>query len=334
MTLSAYALVPGGQYTFRLSCVSSSGVTAFAAVTVDVYPAPTPGYFSVSPLSGTFFGTTFTYTASYWTTVPSAYPLSYTFGFVDSLGNNVNINAMSASTSLSTYLPPGEISGDYMLTCYCVVSDVHHTTTLATATVRVTPSSSSTSLVNSIIENLFSSATESQDVSGLIATTALTSQYLNAVNCTGAPSCSLLNRQRCALRDHTCGDCYAGYAGAVGAKNDLCYSLSDRKMLLPDGTSCNRNSQCLSGICVNSSCSTAYKSCPNECSSNGSCQVIKSSTRKQYDGRCSVGDPTCEVVCVCFSGFSGSFCQYDKGTFSKRLKLRSSALAAFSNTSA
>jgi hypothetical protein len=98
---------------------------------------------------------------------------------------------------------------------------------------------------------------------------------INVQNCSSAPNCTALNRQPCLSLPNTCGTCFSGYTGVVGASNTQCTNtnLTSRATI---GEFCEIDSDCLYQECNAGICTAPLLQCPtnlvgSDCSGQGVC---------------------------------------------------------------
>ena len=336
LVIPANSLTPGGQYVLTLTCtLDAQPSTGFASVTVNVNPNPTPGFFSVTPSTGTFLSTVFRFSTTFWTTAASSYPLSYAFGFVDDSGNSVALQGASASQSYAGYLPAGSVASAYSVLATTWIYDIYGSKSVSSVEVVVTEAAISLNSLQSSFESLFGESSSAGTSSAFQTAATLVSNYLNTVNCTGASAlkCLSLNRQNCALRDHTCGPCLEGYAGMAGDDNSYCLSTGDLTSRKQVGSSCASNSDCTLSYCHEGYCAVPLKQCINNCSSNGTCVYLNVATKQEIAGECKLTDPSCKAKCDCNYGYAGSSCQYTTNEFEVFKSLRKKSLNALANSS-
>jgi len=161
----------------------------------------------------------------------------------------------------------------------------------------------------------------------------MASSLLNAVNCTGAPNCTALNRISCSGTSHTCGACKSSrYIGDTGDRNTLCidslaYTASSKG---PKGTlSCWLGRPCpsLQYCGTDSVCHSTPKSCSLDCSgpSQGSCQFFNVYSGKSVSS-CVSDDLTCDAKCVCVTGFNGDTCSLSNVDLAVKKTLRDASM--------
>ena len=99
-------------------------------------------------------------------------------------------------------------------------------------------------------------------------------------------------RLPCTVTANTCGACYDGYISPLSIGNDICISLSSRRL----------------------STTLIEKTCTDNCNGRGSCAFINVNTGSKLSSSdtCSVLDPTCAATCICKEGYDGQLCSYTK----------------------
>ena len=314
------SLSPHHQYSFTFRCGQLT-----AAITVVTNSPPANGFFHVLPKAGYQITTLYNFSAGSW--IDKDLPLLYQFSYLDGVSGAVMVVRDEALTpNASSFLPVGLSARGYEVNCSVFVFDALSASTTQTSAVYVfqTPQSALNSFISS---HLNSTST---------GTINLITTVLNKVNCSGVRDCDHLNRLDCSTVDFTCGPCKTGYIGQSGADNSMCLSSSSF-ISSPPTTSkvCHLDSDCppFQSCNVSShSCFLPSKSCPNSCSSQGSCQFVNINNRIQV-GSCKISAVDCEAVCVCNKGFSGSSCSLTTQQLAEKQQQRAQLLASFSSTS-
>ena len=67
-----------------------------------------------------------------------------------------------------------------------------------------------------------SSVSNGDSASTVLQSGVMMSEALTKVDCSGAPSCSSLNRHSCSTIENTCGECVENYIGVAGDANMAC----------------------------------------------------------------------------------------------------------------
>lgn len=327
LVLPGSALPMRETLSFSLSCGQS-----VAAVTVTTNGPPQPGKFAVSPVSGgVALTTSFQFTASFWT--DANLPISYQFGFLSpSSGVTMTLQARSEQSSSSSYLPSGSTSVQFMITATVQVFDVLNAVTTATSAVEVGPHVESSAALDSILKEQLSAC--EGNVDALKGAISLSSEAINSVSCDNAPVCTALNRMNCGKVRDTCGSCLVGYIGESGDHNSLCLSVEELSGTASTaGTTCTRTEQC-SGweFCSEDTnlCTILQKICDADCAAHGVCTLVNINS-KAVVGDCRQNDPTCEAVCKCMDGYSGTSCSIDSDTMYQKQIMRSALISSLRN---
>jgi hypothetical protein len=322
LVIGANELPTGITITFTLSCsYSSVGSSSLAssAVTITTNVPPVPGKFAVSPSSGTELQTVFTLSSGSFTS--DNLPLSYQFGYYQSVGSSGNtVQLIIQSPSMITYatsmLPGGSSSSSYALTCVGTVIDTLSANTTLTTITTVRPSNASSSQQAAQMRNILSSSAGNTGKTKQAMSTI--SSTMNNKNCTAAPDCTSLNRHKCGNTPNTCGSCIGNsYAGDSGDSNNPCILKSRHRRLAVASlmsTACTSSSDCGEyEYCDSSSaiCAAVQKSCPSDCSSHGSCAYFslkRSGSSSRFISSCNLTDSSCSPVCICDSNYFESDC--------------------------
>jgi len=249
LSLTAFSLVPGASYNFRLTA-SADGFEAavYSEIIVSVRLPPSGGRARADPPAGTALRTIFLLSSFQWNADELDYPLKFQFYFSftsplssSSAGEGINgqtedtypISALSTSSQYRAILPSITGIND---TIYLTVLVAGRTGAQSTAYthVSVTPSSSAAQLTGTVIDTMrISLASVSTNTAithspdHLIQLVSVYAITLNSVDCTLAPDCLSLHRLSCSAVPHTCGACWKGYAGISGAFNGMCTKVSE-----------------------------------------------------------------------------------------------------------
>jgi hypothetical protein len=300
LVLNANALPQRSTLLFSLSC----GTTAVSA-TVTTNGAPLPGRFSITPDIGDELVTAFTLYASEW--ADPDLPLTYQFGFQSGASKSVLVIATrSESANAVSTLPAGDVNRGRAVDCTVRVFDAMDASTDALSSVIVKPmeqAAKSTQLLLGLVQSTAGSVANAK------AALAVVSGVLNAVNCTAAPDCAVLNRNPCAKTDGQCGPCLTGYVGDAGDRNTLCVLPSTPTAM------------------------STPKDCGSNCSFHGECTHVSRITGARL-GSCRLADTNCDAICMCTDQHSGEFCELDPTTLRHRREVRSNLIHSLSNLTA
>jgi hypothetical protein len=319
LLISANSLMASGVYTFYLTAMLSSGDMSYASIKVTVNSPPSPGSFIVTPTRGQAVTDVFTLYANNW--VDADLPLTYLFGFVSSsFGSFMTLQSQSEVNFASSLLPSGSGS-DSALSCGVEIFDSYNANYTSYSTVQVTAMSVTVSEALEIVSNSLSGQLSS--VNGMKKMVSLSLAVLSDVTCANAPNCSALYRSHCLSVSNTCGECLDGYLGSSGVGNTQCVNSSQAVAILSGSaaTSClSGNEQCAQGLycnLVDKLCVSPSKTCLNNCSSNGDCEYIQTSTSLVQSG-CSIYDPTCSAQCSCSDEWFGEDCSLSSSDMATR----------------
>ena len=317
LSFSSASLLAGRPYLFRISAYFTSARTALAAneIRLQVNSAPQNGVLSVQPSSGQAVLTLFSFSSSGWVDSSSDLPLSYGFYFRMS-ANDSNIfliSKMSAKSTAVNYLVQGLRTLRYKLWVEGRVTDCYNAENSAVQTVLVSPLSGFFNVDKygqlGIANGLNASAGETAG-----AAVAGTLAFLNSADCSAVPSafCMSLNRQVCDVSAGLCGACYPGYIGTDGPSNLPCVPMSDP--IARSGSPCIPSSggrsghpgHCVTGVCLNGTCTDMQKLCPGNCSGQGTCGFFLGSGARV--STCPSSEASCRPRCLCQGGFFGRDC--------------------------
>ena len=172
----------GNVYTFRLTAYRAryTSNSAFTEIILTANAAPTGGYISSSPHSGSALMTQFLLSSPGWTADAASFPLSYTFSYTLSPASPyLTVAAMSLRTFTTTTLPAGLSSQGSNVTVQAKATDIYLSLSTATTSVRVTLSA--TIDISAILTSSLKSASDNGDIN-------LTIQTVNNVSLIFTPS--------------------------------------------------------------------------------------------------------------------------------------------------
>jgi hypothetical protein len=286
LVLPANSLAVGTSYTFGLRCqLSYPGKSSLSTITINVNSPPTPGSFSIQPMSGREIIDSFTFLCNQW--IDANLPLFYQFSYLSLSGMKIVIRSSSIISYASSILPGGSKTNNGSLTAVADIYDSLSANTTSARVIRVLPASLSssnggnvsTSLAATFIASSLSSTSRSSaSVDDLMKGTAIASYLLNSANCSLSPNCTALNRLPCYSTSHTCGPCVS--SSMIGQKGDS-------------------NDKCFESIPVVSS---ILKKCVGSCSGHGHCNYTSLLTGNTLSA-CYEGDVTCVASCDCQIGY-------------------------------
>jgi hypothetical protein len=323
-------LVSGGTLPERSSLVFTlSCGDAHTSVTVTTNGAPLRGQFSVEPSEGIELATSYTFSATQWT--DPDLPLTYQFGFESgtSLLKLVIVSKSELSYSSSS-LPAGLPEIQYRLNCSLEVFDSVGATARVTVAVVVRKATTGYDSGSAVLL-LVSSSTGSVDDVKRVLSVATT--VINSVNCTAAPNCTSLHRNRCGATSHVCGSCLDGYIGDIGDQNTPCMLLN--QVVINTTVYCTSWGDCQPWEFCNGAdrtCTLESKSCPGNCSSNGRCIYVTTNLGQQLTAeQCKINNQHCAATCSCFDQYSGRLCEISNADLKSRRAVRSTLISSLQN---
>uniref|UniRef100_A0A7S3M5U4 PKD/REJ-like domain-containing protein n=1 Tax=Spumella elongata TaxID=89044 RepID=A0A7S3M5U4_9STRA len=303
LVLAPYTLPVRATLMFTFTCGTSA-----TAIVVTTNGPPLPGVLTVLPSTGVEVTTTFLFEASGWS--DTDLPLKYAFSFVSpTSGALQSLQDKSLTNKTAAGLPAGTAAAQNQVRTVVVVYDSLEANSNTTSVVTVTKQTSAVALQSSILSLLSSSSGDATATKSAISVGAAA---LNSVSCAHAPDCTALHRLGCAKVQDTCGACLVGYIGTAGDSNSACLSPADIQLSASTVKTCEKNSDCNSWeecdlTAASPVCALPTKACPDACSNHGTCARININTQKPALD-CKTNNPTCEAVCTCSAGYTGSNC--------------------------
>ena len=325
--LSSNALQAGVPYTLRLlaSYPGDTTLTAYAEVLILMNEPPAGGSLAVTPSVGYELNTTYLFQTFDWTDAGGDLPLTFSFQYytLPSLPRKL-FKANNNFRFASGMLGRGLESSGYNITGVAIAYDaLGSSATTSRSGVTVFPMLDATAaFVGQKMASALDAAFVVRDPIQVSQIVTAVSTYLNAVNCSSvSPAfCSSLNRESCAYTAHTCGACLSGFVGILGDTNRPCFNSSSSALLLSIGSTCNSDTQCLSGVCSFDKCVAAPKPCPNDCSNAGAC--VYTNYSGSVISNCADSDSFCYATCTCDAGRFGRDCSLDSSDFAEFRAMR------------
>ena len=306
--IKAGTLISGNTYSFQLSSYLMGypdTTLSHAVITVVVSGPPTSGTVVSSPSNGTALQTVFSIFSIGWTSPSGDYPLQYDFNYQTSPGStSLQLALKSAKTSVSNTLAAGIASNQFMVNVTGGVYTSFGAKASASTQVTVYVNSLTGSALNHYINNGTSSSLLSYNVDSTLSIVNTASSYILSITCGNAVNCSSFHRSDCGpgTLPQTCGSCLSGYIGVNGSSNLQCKSANETWST----SDCLRDDDCLYGACSNHTCVVPSKLCPNNCSSQGTCQYYDNYGNRLSD--CLVNNTSCQARCICFTNYGGYSC--------------------------
>ena len=324
LALASNIFLPGVSYQFELYTSYGTGGALPSTSTIKVLmnAAPEGGTLTADPTEGIALNTSFTLLTADWVDDPADYPLLFVISYYST---NPSKQTVLKSSGVMSYLAgaligQGVESDGYATTCFVSATDTYGGKASTTTSIIVHPVADVFALAGAM-SGQFGAAFESGDVGLVGQLVGGLSTSLNSADCSAAPNCSTINRKSCFLTAATCSACLDGFLGSAGDSNTPC---SDPKALLPVGSACSVDSECLSGTCSIADsggikkCSEGQKACKigsngQECSgsSNGVCEWFKLSGQPIVPPDvCYSSSVGCTVACSCKGDRVGDSCSF------------------------
>ena len=302
LVVKANSLPPSSLLIFTLSC----GLTT-ASLQVQVVGAPVPGVFSVSPASGLELTDTFVFATSHWKA--DNLPITFIFGVLDDDDTLTVLQLRSEFNSATSPLSRGYAADGFNVTCVVRAFSAMDAHEDLRAIVRVLPQTLSPMEFDQLLQGRLEFAS-SQASSGnhLMQVIGTGVRSMNSANCSFAPNCSVLHRQKCGDVAHTCGECLSGYIGESGHSNTACFLegplMGDISKVCVTDSDCDGHQFCDPSTSI---CLRQEKSCVEGCDLHGTCQHRMRSSHALTEF-CGVGDSSCYARCICDDGYGGIAC--------------------------
>ena len=299
------------RYTFTLASGEFS-----VSVGVEVNKPPVIGQFQVDPLVGDALNTLFELSASYCD--DADLPLTYQFGYLDSIGRSLVTRTRSEKSSSQQIYPAGDSKSNHRLFILVMVFDSLSSSSsrLSNMSVVQKNSSVSVSLALSKLEPL----SNSNQVDDLRSTLSAIASMVTHKSCDASPHCRDLNREECESVENTCGSCQSSFVGQIGPANTSCFLPED---IVSTSSSCASDENCNPLETCNfltKRCEPSRQQCQRNCSGHGICTFINLD-RGTPESDCRIGDLTCGSVCHCDSGYGGKECELNPTRFEEEKAL-------------
>jgi hypothetical protein len=332
LAISPNFFFSGRIYTLQLSLTSSDGsVSWINQAKVVINSPPYGGVLEISPSRGLSLNTTFYMKTNSWRTDSENMPLLYEMNYYTSDPAVISVLLYQGTVrQVNALLGAGSESLDYVVTCVVTATDVFTAQGSTSETVAVEPITSAVAL-SGIVNSLLDDAADDADTDRVSQVSSAASQSLDSKNCSMAPNCTDIFRKSCSSVPHTCSGCIDGYYGSATG-NTACVSTDtsgsgDGRRLLRGSrralltASCSATSDCdVDQVCANSVCTADKQTCPGDCSENGQCVAVDSTSTVIPE--CLVSDLYCSVSCVCDPSFYGTYCEYTADEIDAVISLR------------
>jgi hypothetical protein len=277
----------------------------------------------VAPSNGTAMNTQFSFVAGQWS--DSDLPLSFQFGFT-AQGMVGVLRGRAESAYTTAFLPAGKGSDGFGVVSVLTVFDGLNAYSTAKSTVIVLELViSSVDLGARVLDQL---STSQGDLDSVKQTLSVASSMLNRKECSGAPDCASLYRSDCDSTENTCGPCVDGFVGIDGDDNSVCVDESVLSESSSEVLECTEDASCgLWEFCDKSlaTCQRRPKTCTNDCSGHGSC-VYRDISFGSLVHVCGMSDISCEAICECLEGYTGSSCGVSGAEMEAKQNLRQELL--------
>ena len=281
LSVSSGTFVPGRLYTFRLVAYPTGRLDRLASgeVSISINAPPSSGILTVVPGEGFALSTAFDLIASGWIDDLASYPFLYSFQFALTLTDGrLAIGANTFTSYVSSQLPSGLQSEQYIVYCFNSATDVFGAASSVSSQVNVQIDNSvdPTEQAEAALGGL--DEIDPTDASGMVSTINNVASVLGIVDCTSAPACGVLNRLGCASKANNCGPCMDGFIGIFGPSNTPCRmitspasDLAKRAFSLQSedgvvgtiGSPCLEHADCLYFNCYEGTCESPSKQCPS-----------------------------------------------------------------------
>ena len=330
LVLPPGSLPQQSTFNFYMTCTTTTGHSASAAITISTNAPPLPGEYTVSPeTGGVMLSTEFTFVALKWE--DSDMPITYEFAYQAASGSYLVHRSRAELSHTAAPLPAGRDVTNYTLSTRLVVFDILNAQHAEYQDVQVLHEEMSAADKSAYLSEALEASNGFPDEMKLAV--AMTSSIVNAVNCSTAPNCDSLNRESCSAKAGTCGPCNWGFVGESGQANSYCVSPSsaqsrELRYTTSDNTfstSCKNDADCLLPhwhVCLKEKCEVRDKECLNNCSGVGRCEFVSVYNANISYTHCSVLNTQCRQRCVCPSGHTGAFCELSTEEYEQTLMTR------------
>jgi hypothetical protein len=328
------SLFGGLTYSFKLTACAEFNATlcASASIDIDINKAPYGGGIVVSPSEGVAFDTIFDISAYDWQDDEISLPIDYVFYSRRSESSpSLTIKLRSVDTNTKTNLAQGLENRQFVMTIGVIASDTFGAeNSEVTTNVIVKPEEEEFGVElaqNFTVVKLAQSlaafeSTRNPDV--VLSVASVVTSILNEVNCSAAPNCTALNRNKCLDTPNTCSSCFDGYSGVVGDANSRC-SPPGENILGNIGDLCILDGDCLYSYCLDQICEAPPLGCKSAiegetCSGHGVC-MYEDPLGRPFSN-CTIFDVQCSSYCSCDDGYGGDDCSLDGPALARSSDMR------------
>ena len=342
LVLPPASLPQQSTFNFYMTCTSTTGHSASAAITISTNAPPLPGVYTVMPETGGVMLTTeFTFVALRWE--DDDVPITYEFAYQSAAGSYLVHRSRTQVSFTTAPLPAGRDLLNFTLSTRLVVFDILNAQHAEYRNVQVLQEEMSAADKSAYLADALEASNGFPDEMKLAVAT--TSSIVNAVNCSTAPNCGSLNRESCSSKEGMCGPCSSGFVGESGHANSYCMSWSEshaRKlrnvMSSEEGglAPCDVDTDCSLPhwhLCINHQCVVRSKQCQKDCSGLGRCGFVSVYDANVSYTTCSVLNTHCRPRCICPPGRMGLACEVSLEDYEVTLETRHRLVQAIGDVS-